>query len=126
MSQNPFKTPEFNKLFNLWNQVLEKEGFDVEDFSLPDAPLKNWDSHRWNGSKTPKNFEETRRYYELAEIVGLEMEFKSRTHEQVWDLFCQGMSVRMIANKIRKKDFTKTTVHRIIVEIQRKSGLRND
>lgn len=122
---NPFKTPEFKALFAHWNQVLEANGHqEIEDFSLPDAPLKAWHNHRWKNCH-PDHIPEIQKYYEAANELLKTYVFKSECHRRVWELHCEGLSVRKIAMKLRQKKLKKTAVHAIIVTIESTSGLRH-
>ncbi len=121
---NPFKTKAFQKLFQKWNKKLEKQGHEeIEDFTLTDPPLKCWHNSKW---KQVESFEETVLYYQLASELLCHFEFENRTHRRIWDLHCQGLSVRQVALKVNRKKFTKTVVHTVIVGIQKKSGIKNE
>lgn len=132
---NPFKTPEFQKLFQHWNKVLEEDGFkDAEDFTLPEPPLKSWHSKKWMNCDGvgKKSLDQTTNYYELAsELLHNGFEFKNDLYRRVWELHCQGMSVRKIEQALTFQLIgyigrTKSNVNDVIMNIQKKSGLKNE
>lgn len=125
MAQNPFKTPEFLALFSQWNKKLEDEGFqDIEDFSLPEAPLKSWHNLKWK--KKAEQSQEIQQHYSLAFDVSQHFKFEQPLHRHIWGLYCEGYSVRKIALLLSKKNYTKSQIQIIITAIKRKSGLRRD
>lgn len=120
---NPFKTPEFKKLFKLWNRKLEKSGHnEIEDFSFEDPPLKHWDSTRWNWTDPTSN-EWRQQYYEMAETILRIYPFKNKEHKKIWQLHSEGFTVRKISERIDRKKFSKSTIQNIISMIKKKSGL---
>lgn len=127
---SPFKTPEFRELFQKWNQILEDEGFgDAEDFSLPVPALKQWHNLKWkNPSQTlsADRIKDIKRYYDLADKMLETFVFKSPTHRRIWELHCDGLSIRKIADAVHQRKFNKTTVHLIIFEIEKAGGLRRE
>ena len=125
MSTHPFKGPAFRKLFAEWNRRLAEDGFqDAEDFSLPDPPLKSWHSFRFKENR------ETLGYYQRASsLLESKFTFGSDIARRVWELHAQGKSVRGIEETLRYqligyKGRKRDCVHRIIVEIQMRSGLK--
>lgn len=115
---NPFKTPEFKRLFKEWNQVLEQEGLsEIEELQLPFSLRKS--EHRTDKIK------EKDRYYELAFDLLQTFKFKNDMYQYIWALHCNGITVRDISKMINQKKFSKTTVNRIIIEIEMESGLKN-
>lgn len=126
MAQSRFKKPDFLELFKEWNQILEETGFkDAENFSLEGEPLlKCWHSQKWNNNEDKRKVEETLNYLSLASNLLKDFPFESDTHKKIWELHCEGISSRKIAAFLNKKDFTKSPVHAIIVEIRKKSGLK--
>ena len=132
MATNPFKTPEFKTLFKEWNKALEASGHkEIEDFTLPEPALKSHHAIRWSTPSGEFNWchadkiTQTKRYYELAEGLFETFDFESEAHRQIWVLHCEGGSVRKIAEAINQRRFSKSAIERIIVSIQRKSGLKS-
>jgi hypothetical protein len=127
---SPFKSPEFQKLFQHWNKVLEEDGFkDAEDFSLPEAPLKSWHSKKWVSGEA--HMSESTNYYDMAsELLHNGFSFKNDLYRRVWELHCQGMSVRKIEHVLSYQLIgyigrTKSNVNDVIINIQKQSGLKN-
>lgn len=121
---NPFKTPEFKKLFKKWNNILEETGHnEIENFALPDPPLMQWESQRWSRTDDLLNTQK-QQYYEMAEIILETFEFKNKTHRRIWALHCTGISGRRIAKLINRKGYRMRSVYSIIVAIEIKSGLK--
>lgn len=129
---SPFKTPEFKALFRQWNQILEKDGHqEIEDFTLPDVPLKIWEAIEWDKktratSRSAITIDANQQYYEIAERLLETFRFKSETHRLIWWLHCDGLSVRQISWELRfwLWDLPKSTVHDVVVKIERESGLK--
>lgn len=120
---SPFRTPEFLRLFKLWNRKLERSGHrEIEDFTLRDPPLKTWESTRWNSTDSIQN-EWRQQYYEMAESLLRLYPFKSKEHKRIWQLHCEGFSVRKIAQQLDRKKFSKSSIQNVILRIKRKSGL---
>jgi hypothetical protein len=123
---NPFKTPEFKALFEKWNGILEKNGHkEIENFSLPDAPLKTWHNLKWK-NLDPNKVSDIQKYYEEAFELLKTYVFKTETHRRIWELHCEGVSVRMISRIINRRKFTKTRVNVFILSVERSSGLKRE
>ena len=122
---NPFKTPEFKNLFQQWNKILEQDGLkEIENFDLEVPVLKTWHNLKWKNLNSDRLCE-LKHYYELASELLQTFEFKNKFHKRIWELHCDGLSVRKIARQINRKDFGKTVVHEIIILISQKSGLKS-
>lgn len=123
---SPFKTPEFKALFKEWNQILEDGGLEeIENFDLPNPSLKKFHSNKWtleNGRA--QDARDIKAYYEMAGDLLESFPFKTETQKRMWEMHCDGMSVRQIAQSLNQRGFTKTRVQVAIVTIERKSGIK--
>ena len=119
---NPFKTQKFKAEFQEWNKILEESGHkEIEDFKTNGYPLKCWHSYKWvNDSKLKQSI--TKTYYEIASDILRSFTFKNELQKKIWELHTSGLSVRKIAFILQVK--RKTTVHGIILRIQRESGIK--
>lgn len=130
MSHNPFKGPEFAKLFREWNEKLKRSGFDdAEDFSLPEPALKSWHSLKWENERAEKRAHDAKTYFDLAQDALHTFPFKTDVHRRTWELHCQGLSVRQIDETLHSqllgyKGRTRANVHRIILAIQKATGIK--
>lgn len=99
-----FKSKEFKALEALWYQKLAASGFnDIEDTETPERGLKAWHSAYFKARYTPDAFEAKRLYFELAQSFLHAHEFESEMERQVWELHCEGLSLRTIAGRIETK-----------------------
>ncbi len=122
---SPFKSPEFRALFRDWNRKLERDGHEeIEDFTRPVPTLKTWTTTRWTASDPTRN-EWRQQYYEMADRVLETFAFANRVHRRIWELHCEGLSIREIADRIRRRNYRKTAVAMVILTIQKTSGLKN-
>jgi hypothetical protein len=122
---NPFKTPKFRALFKKWNNILEEAGHDeIENFNLEEPALRQWEAGRWDGTDPLRN-EATQQYYQMAEILLDTFPFKNKTQRKIWQLHCEGYSVREISAMIHRKGYGRDRVYLIIARVRSKSGLRN-
>jgi hypothetical protein len=120
----PFKTPEFRALFRKWNKKLAAAGQEeIEDFSREEPVLQSWETYRWNKTDPIRN-EWRQQYYEMAEALLHTFKFKSRQHRRIWELHCQGISARKIADLLNQKGLKKTTIYAVILTIEIESGLK--
>lgn len=126
MAANPFKTPEFKTLFQEWNERLRAEGHaEIEDFSLPEPALKRSHNLKWRFEGAPEKVEHGTRYYDLASDLLHWFCFQLPQHRLIWEMHCEGLSVRKIALRINEAKFNKTKVHDIIKLIELESGIRH-
>ena len=112
----PFNKDGFKELEQRWYQKLEKSGFkDIEDTKNPYRPLKSWHSfRRVPGAEITSNAK--RDFFDLAWELIHTANFKKKHYRKIWVLFCDGLSERQIARKVR---LPKSTVHWIIARISR-------
>lgn len=102
---------DFNDLKEYWYKKLHKSGFkDAEDTY---ENLINHDSFKWM-YVDPLDFNAQRRYFELADQLKYTYVFRSVLQETIWNLHCQGKSIRTIANEVCK---SKTYVFNAVEEL---------
>lgn len=137
MAANPFKGPEFEALFQEWNEILKKDGHEeIEDFSRGDVPLLHWDSYyfvkpsRKEHSRVvyPEDIAQVTQYYQNAVALLETHRFKTKLHRLVWALHCDGLSVRQIVRDLEfwLYEIEKSYVHEIILSIAHETGLRRE
>jgi hypothetical protein len=132
MPSHKFKTKSFQKLFKKWNLILKEDGFkDVEDFSPPEPLLIHWDSFRFQrGGRLRWNQEFGEAYYSLASALLTDgFKFGSDFARRVWELHCQGRTIRAIERilywqLIGYKGCKRDCIHTIILKVQAVSGIR--
>lgn len=134
MANNPFKTSEFQKLKTEWNQKLKESGFeDAEDFNLPDPALKVWHSFRFFKSDTDqyiKTVKQREDYFSLASgLLFNGFPFETDVSRRVWELHCQGLSIRKIERILRHqligyKGCRRDRIHHVITQIHKRSGIK--
>lgn len=115
------KHKTFNKLQAFWYEKLRLEGFvDIEDVRLANRPLKSWHSTKY-GDLPKVNIEATTTYFSLARNLLDTFQFKHEVHRLIWEMYCNGVSGREIANKI--KHWKKSKVCAVIAEISKEIKL---
>lgn len=126
MSNNP---REFKKVQDKWYEKLKDEGFqDIENTQHEERPLKKWHFNFFrNGRKSDRAMEtnpaqrtlieyrSTADFYQQASALLFTYRFENKTHKKIWELFCEGMTERHIAKKI--KIYKKSTIHLVIKKI---------
>lgn len=123
VAKSPFRSPEFLAEFKFWNEKLARSGFqDAEDFSLPEPALKSWHSFKWRESQA--RAVESKHYFELAHELLHTFAFRSALYRKVWELHCEGLSVRQIARRLRRRKLRKSQIHWVIRLIQMQSGIK--
>jgi hypothetical protein len=131
MSENPFKTKEFKKLFEEWNNRLEEEGFaDAEDFSQNCDRLKTWHSFKFVLGTAPLRASECAEYFDRAQqLLHNGFIFENELALRIWQLHCIGYSIRKISEIIEQTmlNYTGTrrnNVHYIIKKIQKAGNIK--
>jgi hypothetical protein len=101
---------EFKELKAKWDKKLEKSG--LENIEQEDGNLKNWSSRVFSSSRSGINVEDRIEYYKSVEgyyrTAGQflhEYKFKSNKEKLIWELHCEGLSVREIMIIMRKRKF---------------------
>lgn len=128
---NPFKTPEFKRLFREWNNRLAESGFqDAENFNLPEPALKKCVVSQSIEKLNQAGAQGKEIYFELAcGLLHSGFQFKNDLHKRTWELHCMGMSVRQIVERLRfqllgYKGLKHSNVQLVIEHIQRDSGMK--
>lgn len=125
VANNPFNTKRFLTLFKKWNKILKRGGLEeIENFDLPNPVLKKSHNLRWKKEELIEHIVSTQNYYEKASEVLHTYPFKNENHQKIWELHCEGLSVRQIVLKIKKHPYKRMSVNRIITAIQKQSGLK--
>ena len=115
---NPFKSPEFKELERLWYDKLKEEGFqDIEE--SPDKAERGSGermlvrSHSADFKRVPRsNIESSYEYYYFASQFLLhENGFKNEKHRKVWELHCEGVPEREIAEKAWSLQEVPSSLH---------------
>jgi hypothetical protein len=110
------KDPKYKQVENHWYTVLKNEGFqDIEDSKT--GMLKEWDFNFFRNQFNLIDYSTTVLYYEKAKQLLLFHPFKDDTHKTIWELHCDGLSERKIAQKVKK--YKKSMVHYIISSLAR-------
>lgn len=119
MSSNPFKTPQFKAQAKIWNKKLIDNGHEeIEDFSLPDPPLKRW--HALDFKKVDlTDYNAKLVYFEKARAILHTHFFFSSLHRKIWELHSEGVSVREIARIVNQRKVKKSTVYNILKQIKK-------
>lgn len=100
---NPFSTKKFKQLQKSWYKKLEMEGFvELEDIRHKDIPLKKWESLVFKKRYTKEEFEEKKKYYELAPTL-FEYDSVFDTLEQriIWKLHCEGKTIKETSEQMK-------------------------
>lgn len=101
--KKPYVAPEFKALQAEWYGRLKDAGFnDIEDAKRERAPLKCWHDKRFKKISDVK-IETSRSYYDRAADLLHRCQFKTPTHRRIWELHCQGLPNRKIAEELAKE-----------------------
>lgn len=105
---------KFMRLQRQWYAKLKKKGFnDIEKDNNPQSLLSNKGNGYASVAKHPYNFEETQNFYRLASWFLHEYEFKSKKDQKIWELFCEGKTIRFISAEI------KLSIHAVHKRLQK-------
>lgn len=107
---------KFKKLEKIWYDKLKAEGFeDIENIHQEERRLKEWDFNFFRNQFVAVKYETTIKYYEQGRQILNSYEFKTEIHKKIWELHCEGIAERKIAQAV--KIYKKSMVHVIIAEI---------
>ncbi len=112
---------EDKKLQTHWYNILKEEGFvDIEDTSLDDRPLIEWHNFKFKKCNIERRMA-TETYIDEARNLLHTYGFANSTHRLIWELHCEGTSIREIAKKISDtpETYRKSRVFTIIKNISR-------
>lgn len=114
------KPEDYEKLRAIWYKKLQKEGF--KDIEQDEDNLKEWSTKFFlNHDKTTREAKES--YYSMATQFLNEYNFESNLDKVIWEYHANAMSVREIAETLRKAKIIKRTgawVHEFVVKRLRK------
>lgn len=113
-----YKTAKFKKLQKKWYQKLNEAGFeDIED---AEGRLKAT-THPRTVKRALSDREERETYYNIARDFLNNHKFESQTEESVWELHCEGIGYRTIAQKLGEKD---RRIYDVLVRLQKLAGVK--
>lgn len=102
MSQ--FQSKQFKVLQHKWYKKIKDQGFDdVEDVESPREFMKDWHSMYFQKRYTIDSFQAKEEYYRMARSFSNTHKFECRRDKQIWELHCEGLSLRKIAEKLKTK-----------------------
>lgn len=114
---SPFKTKKFKALEQKWYKKLAESGFvDAEDTSREDMPLKAWHDQYFRRRYNVTTFAAKQSYYQRCQDFSHSYNFTDLHEKRVWDLHCEGVSVREIGKKLR---CGKDEAHEIIFRLRK-------
>lgn len=103
------QSKEFLKLQALWYKKAKKSGF--EDIEREELHLKKWSSATFMEKKNGSYFNEKKVYYdsvqEYYQMAGRflhDYAFETPLEKTIWAYHADGISVRKIANILKKKE----------------------
>ena len=98
-------------LMKKWNEKLKNSGFrDIETQGTTPLP-KDWHAFKWR-RVTAAEMAERQDYFIRATHMLESFTFHSDTERRIWQMYCDGLSIRQIAAKLRshKREFVRTTI----------------
>jgi DNA-binding NarL/FixJ family response regulator len=95
---NP-KDKDFKKLQDKWYKKLEKSRF--EDIEQDENLLKKWSS-KLSLSYSHEEIAEKQKYFTMAEEFLNQYKFASKRDRIIWEYHCNGLSIREIADTLKK------------------------
>lgn len=117
-----YQSKQYRELQAVWYKKLKEQGFeDIEDTSKSDRPLEAWHSLRFQ-KVVGVQVDMTQAYYYRAKELLNTYQFKNKTHQRVWELHCEGLSKREIAEEIKnlEKTYKRESIGLIIKNIAKK------
>lgn len=109
-------SPSFKKLQKQWYKKLKDEGFkDIENVGYYMTSAINL------RAVATKDREAIQEYYSNATSVLYETQFDTEKEKKIWELHCEGLSLRKVAAKY---GISKSGAQSIIAKIQKKYRLR--
>lgn len=119
MAPKFFETDKAKKLIADWDKKLKNSGF--EDIEQRDENLKRWDSYffklKVKGNSVLQESKEI--YFRLAGQFLYENAFESVEERRIWEMHCNGVSMRGIVSALKKKGHksykfkVQTTIERL-------------
>lgn len=112
-----FQTKEFKSLQKKWYKKLEKEEF--KDVEQDEHRLKQWDSFNFSGRYSSDLFVSKEKYYQLVGQFLHEHKFKTKREYAIWEYHSEGLTIRAIAEEIKRRRFKHNKVMTVYYVIQR-------
>jgi len=109
--------PELKALQKHWYKKLKDEGFnDIEDTNSPRELLKQWHSTYFYRHYTVETFQDKQDYWRTCSRFLHSHTFQTVHEKKVWELYCDGQSLRQIADQLRtkKKRVNKDSLNKIV------------
>lgn len=129
MTQNPFKTKEFEALSQKWDNILEKSGFkDAErkdKIGKSEGRLKTDMLENVARGYNKDRFDNIQEYYRLAGQFLYDYKFASPVDQKIWELHSEGLSIARIVEKVKKsgssafKDSVQRTINNLKQEMKK-------
>lgn len=115
------QTAKFKKLNAKWAKKLLKSGFEeIEDTNSPREWMKQHHAHYFSNRHDLSQFEDVKRYYELATHLLNTYKFKNKTHRAIWEHHSNGIAEREISKILKIRDYdVRKTIRRIRLAIKR-------
>lgn len=113
---NRFRNKEFKDLQAYWYDIAKQTGF--EDCEYANGVVKTEVNYRAAKLKVKASI---KNYFSLASDILHSHEFKTELEKQIWDLHCQGLSIRETNKQV---NCPVSTIHLILKRIQKKYGLK--
>ena len=98
-----FKSEKFKALKNEWYSKLKESGFDDVEQNDADENLKQWHAFYFQARHDPDAFSYKEVYFQNAQSFLEAHEFETEFQRIVWDLHCEGGSLRQIAYALSSK-----------------------
>lgn len=96
-----WKTDKFKKLNDAWKKKLEKSGF--VDCEQDENYLKQFSGNFAKNQESNKSravIEGKLQYYSMCRQFLVTHKFKNKLHRKVFELHCEGLGVRKIAERV--------------------------
>ena len=111
-------TDDYNKLQSEWYERLKKEGFnDIENSRT--RLLNEWSVSFFRNYKDKNVYDVCEWYFDEARRILNEYQFNNDNDKAVWELHCEGRTIRQIAMKINIACFSRSTIHRKIKKLRK-------
>lgn len=113
------KQTTLKELQSLWDQKLAKDGF--QDIENRDGTLKSWASFKFQLNYDPIKAEAKEEYYQRAGQFLYSYKFDSKEEKFMWTEHQQGVGIRDIVIKLKKKgvNLTRYKVHGILNKLSK-------
>ncbi len=116
MSKKPLNS--YEDIRSIWYEKLARDGF--EDIESDEDHLKRYHKSDFNTPKSKQYHMAHAEYFRLAELFLQEYKFESNLDKTIWNYHTNGLTVREIAEVLRKakvKRTKKDTVNKVILRL---------